>query len=103
MTTHLSALQCTTLKALCDTIVPSIATAEDPTGFWARCASDIGVDAALAQLLATRVPEPMRAGLLHLLDVLADGGLAQQTQDGRQAALAYVATLGPEAAAGVQA
>ena len=34
-----------TLQAVCDTVVPSIERPDDPHGFWARKASDLGVDA----------------------------------------------------------
>ncbi|MFT4195114.1 hypothetical protein [Ottowia sp.] len=30
------------LRAICDTVVPAIARADDPTGFWARKATDVG-------------------------------------------------------------
>src|SRR5258708_39985789 len=45
-TGHLTELQLATLRAVCDTIVPSIRVPDDPTGFWARSASDMGVPAA---------------------------------------------------------
>ena len=40
-----------TLTALCDTIVPPVARAEDPDGFFARRASDVGVPQVLEAML----------------------------------------------------
>jgi hypothetical protein len=57
------------LRAICDTIVPSIDRAEDPTGFWARAASEIGTDAAIVEYLAV-MPAEQRDGLLGLIDAL---------------------------------
>ena len=34
--------QSATLRAVCDTVVPSIQRADDPDGFWARKATDVG-------------------------------------------------------------
>ena len=39
------------LRALADTLVPSLRRDEDPTGFWAASGSDLGADAAVAQVL----------------------------------------------------
>src|SRR5436305_12817156 len=91
-----------TLRAVCDTIVPSIERTPDPTGHWARKASDIGVDVALEQTLDT-MPEPNRAGLLELLDALDQQHFALQSQLSREQTLRNIALLGPEAAAGVGA
>jgi len=59
-----------TLKALCDTVVPSIERAEDPDGFWARSGSDLGADLGLMDALAA-MPAEQRDALLGLVDALA--------------------------------
>src|SRR3954462_12216426 len=91
-----------TLRAVCDTVVPSIERSPDPTGHWARKASDIGVDVALEQML-DGMPEANRAGLLELLDGLDQQHFRTQSQLSREQTLRNIALLGPEAAAGVGA
>jgi choline dehydrogenase-like flavoprotein len=91
-----------TLRAVCDTVVPSIERTPDPLGFWARKATDIGVDQAFEQTLETMPPEN-QAGLAQLLDGLAEQGFAKQSQLSREQLLKNVSLLGPEAAAGVGA
>ena len=39
------------LKAVCDTVVPSIERDRDPDRLWGRSASDLGVDQGAAQLI----------------------------------------------------
>src|SRR3954463_10841872 len=91
-----------TLRAVCDTVVPPIEHAPDPHGFWARKASDIGVDVALEQTL-DQAPPDQRAGLAELLDGLGQQGFINASQLSREQLLRNVALLGPEAAAGVGA
>src|SRR3954452_21533675 len=91
-----------TLSAVCDTVVPSIKRTPDPTGFWARKASDIGVDQAFEQMLETMPPEN-QAGIGQLLDGLAQQGFADASQLSREQLLRNIALLGPEAAGGVAA
>src|SRR3954454_20311264 len=91
-----------TLRAVCDTVVPSIEHTPDPTGFWARKATDIGVDQAFEQMLETMPPEN-QAGIGQLLDGLAQQGFADASQLSREQLLRNIALLGPEAAAGVGA
>ncbi len=90
------------LRAICDTIVPSIERAEDPTGFWARSASDIGTDAAIVEYLAA-MPAEQRDGLLGLIDALAAQGITQVSARSREALLQRTALLGPQATLGVAA
>ncbi|TMK40639.1 MAG: FAD-binding protein [Actinobacteria bacterium] len=93
-----------TLTAVCDTIVPRIERGEDPSGFWARTASDIGVDEGVAQLISELPDETVRAGLAQLLDALADSGLqTAPTQLSREQILRNVALASADAAAGVSA
>src|SRR3954447_2014947 len=91
-----------TLRAVCDTVVPSIERTPDPHGFWARKATDLGVDQAFEQMLETMPPEN-QAGLAQLLDGLAEQHFGQHTQLSREQLLKNISLLGPEAAAGVGA
>ena len=61
------------LTALCDTVVPAIERADDPDGFFARSATDMGADQALLVTLGT-LPPDQAAGMLQLLDALAEQG-----------------------------
>ena len=90
------------LTAVCDTIVPPVERREDPDGFFARKASDIGVPVAAEQLLAT-LPQDVQGGLLQLLDGLADQGFTRASQLSREQILRNITLLGPQAAAGVAA
>jgi choline dehydrogenase-like flavoprotein len=90
------------LRAVCDTVVPSFERTPDPTGFWARKATDIGVDQAFEQMLETMPPEN-QAGIGQLLDAFAEQGFANASQLSREQLLRNIALLGPEAAAGVGA
>jgi choline dehydrogenase-like flavoprotein len=88
------------LQAVCDTVVPSIAHAPDPHGLWARRASDIGVP-QMAEEALSQLPPDQLAGLMELLDGLAQQGFARASQPSREQLLTNVSLLGPEAAAGV--
>jgi choline dehydrogenase-like flavoprotein len=102
LTTELTQTQRSALRALCDTVVPSLPRDEDPHGLWARKATDLGVDLGVEQLLAG-LPEADRAGLCELLDGLAEQGIERLSQRSREQVLRNVALLGPDAAAGVSA
>ncbi len=96
-----------TLSVLCDTWVPSLdppGGEDDPTGFWARSASDFGVPAAVElSLLEAGLPEEQVEGTRGMLDALAANGMvAAATQDQREAVLEAFAA-DPEAAAGLDA
>jgi hypothetical protein len=71
MTIQLDDTQRPVLRVLCDTFVLSINVADDPTGFWARTASDLGVDTVIARYLVEDVPQELRNGLLGLLPQVA--------------------------------
>ena len=91
------------LAAVCDTVVPSIDRDRDPDGLWGRRASDIGVDAAAAQLIA-EIPDPeLRAGLIELLMALGAQGITHASQESREQILRNVSLSDPRAAAGVAA
>jgi len=102
MPAPLTDAQRTTLRAVCDTVVPSIEHRPDPHGHWARKASDLGVDQAFEQMLDTFPPEN-REGMLQLLDALDQQHFAIQSQLSREQLLRNISLLGPEAAAGVGA
>ena len=57
------------LEAVCDTVVPALERPDDPDGFWARSAGDVGAPAALEALLELRPPEE-QLGIDQLLDGL---------------------------------
>lgn len=88
------------LRAVCDTVVPAIARADDPTGFWARKSTDVGTDLAIVEVLATLAPE-MREGLLGLIDALVGQGIVASSQLSREQIMSRTMMLGPEAAVGV--
>ncbi|MCH9669327.1 MAG: GMC family oxidoreductase [Actinomycetia bacterium] len=88
------------LKALCDTVVPSINRAEDPHGFWARSGSDLGADQGIIGALDT-MPDEQRDALLGLIDVLDAHGLVTASQQSREDLLTATAQSGPAAATGV--
>lgn len=93
------------LAAVCDTFVPAVAPpaveASDPTGFWARRASDLGVPDALADELERRLADDELDGLRTLLDLLARTGFARLPQAAREVVLAGLARTGEEAADGI--
>jgi GMC oxidoreductase len=90
------------LTAVCDTVVPAIHRDDDPDGFFARTASDVGVPQALEQMLCA-MPEDQRGGLLGLLAALDAHGFTGSSPSAREQILHDVALMGPEAAAGVGA
>src|SRR5438105_102840 len=88
------------LRAVCDTIEPSIERDPDPTGLWRRTGSDVGADQGAEQVL-DQMPEEQRAGMMELLDGLDQQGITRLSQPSREQVLRNVAMMGPEAAAGV--
>ncbi len=98
----LTEAQLATLRAVCDTVVPSIERAEDPDGFWARTATDVGADQALVMALAT-MPEEQAAGLAQLLDVMAQQGFNDMSQLSREQTFTNLSLSSADAAVGVAA
>jgi choline dehydrogenase-like flavoprotein len=98
----LSEAQRATLRALCDTIVPSIAHDPDPTGFWARSATDVGADEAIAQAMDL-MPDDQVEGLGQLLDALAMQGFLDASQLSREQLLLNLQLASRDAAFGVGA
>jgi choline dehydrogenase-like flavoprotein len=101
MSVELNRTQRAVLRVVCDTFVPSIKVADDPTGFWARTASNLGVDTVIARYLVESVPQELRNGLLGLLDGLAAQGFLRASQNQRESILARISRSSPEAAKGV--
>jgi choline dehydrogenase-like flavoprotein len=91
-----------TLAGVCDTIVPPIERSEDPRGFWARAASDLGVPAAVEDALA-QAPPDVQDGMRELLDRLAEDGFDDGSQEERERMLHEHSDSSPEALAGVHA
>lgn len=101
MSAELSERQREALHGVCDTFVPSIARAEDPDGFWARKASDLGIDHAAAEAIEA-LPAEANAGLRQLLDVLHVQGIAKPlSQRSREQILRNVRLASHEAAGGL--
>jgi choline dehydrogenase-like flavoprotein len=95
--------QRTTLRLFCDTIVPRIDREPDPHGFFARTASEIGVDQGVEQLI-DGLDDELKTGLAQLLDALASQGLERMpSQLSREQVLKNMTLASPEAAAGIQA
>ena len=99
-----------TLSALCDTFIPSLPPpagangAGDPTGFWARSASDFGVPMAVElALLQAELPAEQASGLRGLLDALAAQGMAAATPQEAREAIANAFMEDAEAAPGMDA
>ena len=92
-----------TLRAVCDTFFPSLPVPDDADGFWARKASDLGVDVEVERYLEGRVEPLAREGLKQLLDVFAAQDFAAGDQETREGMLAGFAAFGPEVVAGIDA
>src|SRR3954452_18099933 len=91
-----------TLRAFCDTIVPSVKRPDDPDGFWARKATDLAIDQGVEQVIATLPPE-LQDGLGQLLDALAEQSFGALSQPSREQVLANVTMANADAAQGVAA
>jgi len=72
------------LKAICDTVVPSLERADDPDGFWARSASDVGTPEALEDVIEQTFPDEQREGVGELLDGLAELGFLVSSRRSRE-------------------
>ena len=99
---ELTDLQRQTLRAVCDTVVPSIAREDDPDGFFARRATDVGADQALAVTL-DQLPPDQAEGMGQLLDALAAQGFNGASQLSREQLFTNVSLASTEAAAGIAA
>jgi len=97
----LSEIQRATLAAVCDTFAPSLEAPDDPTGFYARSASAMGIPDLVEQTLGATVPEEQLQGLRGLLDALAAQDFAQLPQEAREAVLHGFMDADPGALAGL--
>jgi choline dehydrogenase-like flavoprotein len=100
MSEHFTPDRLAVLRAVCDTVVPSLERPDDPHGLWARAASDVGVDVALADMLRA-APEEDQAGLGQLLDGLAAQGFGAASQLSREQLLRNMSMAGAAAAAAI--
>src|SRR5690348_8525163 len=96
MSPTLTEHQLAALRALCDTFVPAIAMRDDPTGFWTRTASDLGVDRIIANSVIPNVPPVLQQELINLLDGLATQNFIGASQEARESILAEIARNAPE-------
>src|SRR4051794_37932533 len=103
VTVVLSEVQRDVLTKVCDTFVPALEVADDPTGFYARSASDLGIVDAIEQTLAESAPEAQLDGLRALLDAPGAAGIAAAPLAVREQIPHAVMDSGPEALAGLAA
>ena len=83
---------------------PRIDRAEDPDGFYARSADDMGIPEAVEDLISQIPDETIRGGLEQLLDVLgAQNFTKMPSQLSREQILRNMALASADAAAGVAA
>lgn len=102
VTVVLSEVQRAALAALCDTFAAPVERDDDPTGFWARTASDLQIPAIIEDRLSGGlVPEEQLDGLRQLLDALAAQGLVEAPLPAREAIVKGFMDSGPEALAGL--
>jgi len=88
------------LRAVCETVVPSIPYEPDPTGLWKRSALDMGADQGIEQVFS-ELPADQFDGMMQLLDALGGQGFTSLSQASREQILRNFSMAGPEAAAGV--
>jgi choline dehydrogenase-like flavoprotein len=92
------------LRAVCDTVYPRIERGDDPDGFWARSATDMGLPEAVEDLIGQIPDETIRGGLEQLLDVLGQQGFVRMpSQLSREQLLRNMSLASADAAAGVSA
>ena len=102
VTVVLSEIQRDTLAKVCDTFAPSLERDDDPTGFWGRSASDLGIPDAIEQQFAA-LPEDQLAGMRELLDAFHAQGFNDMPQEAREQTVHAFADDSPETLAGVHA
>ena len=90
----------TVVKAVCETVVPSIPHDPDPAGLWQRSALDMGADQGIEQVFS-QLPEEQFDGIVELLDALDAQGFLGLSHASREQVLRNFALAGPEAAAGI--
>ena len=95
-----------TLRALCDTFIPSLEPPEDDrenAAFWRRSASDLSVPESVeVALLGAELTEEQIVGLRGMLDALAEAGMAPATpREAREEIVHAFEAASPEALDGV--
>jgi choline dehydrogenase-like flavoprotein len=89
------------LRAFCDTLFPALAIAPDPTGFWKRSASDLGVHLAVADSIENVFAPAAKAGVFRLLDALAGMNFCAAELGVREQLLHSMLQSSPVAAVGI--
>ncbi|MEM9725467.1 MAG: GMC family oxidoreductase [Pseudomonadota bacterium] len=97
-TARLSDTQRRILTTLADTVTPAISKDDDPDGYWATSASDLGAPLLIEGALL-EMPEAQRDALLARLDVLAGAGFAELDQAGREGVIRAASAEDPVAQA----
>jgi choline dehydrogenase-like flavoprotein len=103
MTNGITDNQRATLRVLCDTFFPAVLRVDDPSGFWTRRASDLGIDVALAAFIGEQLPERSQAGVRQLLDALPAHGFLDAPASGRESLIAAVEGTSQQASGGIVA
>jgi choline dehydrogenase-like flavoprotein len=107
VTAELTSRRARVLASLCDTFVPAVeppaAETDDPTGFWSRRATDLGVDRAVGAYVVEALDPHDRDGMLRLLDLLAACGLTRLPAGARERLVRGLRRLSPEIADGLDA
>jgi choline dehydrogenase-like flavoprotein len=96
----LSEAQLATLRSFCDTVVPALAREQDPDGFWARSATDVGADQALTEMVE-QLPPADAGGVAELLDALAGQGFEGLSQLSREQVLMNMSLASTAAGVGI--
>jgi choline dehydrogenase-like flavoprotein len=97
----LSEIQRAVLAAVCDTFAPALEVDDDPSGFYGRSASAMGIPDLVEAALGAQLPEEQLQGLRGLLDALAAQGFAELPQEAREAVLHGFMDADPGALAGL--
>lgn len=107
MTTGWTTERRETLTALCDTYIapvrPPDVEAEDPTGFWARRASDLDVPDRVATYLDQNASDADHAGMMKTLDLLRGAGVTRLPQGARERLIRGLRRASPELAGALDA
>ena len=96
-------LQRETLTAIVDTFVAAVPREDDPTGSTPPRAATSAPTSRPSSTSLTHLPDEQLAGLLQLIDAAGLVGFKDQTQAGREAIIANVAGMSPEAAGAIAA
>jgi choline dehydrogenase-like flavoprotein len=95
--------QLRTLRAVVETVCPSLPRDDDPTGFWATPGSATHGPEALAEWIEERLPADAASGMCELLDGLTGLGFPNAGQNVRETQLDVLCHISPDARKGVGA